>query len=78
MSKLKYRFVVHYQDKHVKEVSDFLSRCDLGIDGFAFKEVFTFDYSKEEKPISYFKDLFTKAFDQLGRTIIHIEGGKIE
>lgn len=55
-----------------------MQKLDLHTGDICHKEEFTFKYSKEEKPIEYFKDLFRQAFDSIECTIIHIEGGKIE
>jgi len=55
-----------------------MSKLDLGMDGLALREVITFEYTKEEKPIQYFKDLINTAYERMGCKIIDIKGGKIE
>jgi hypothetical protein len=59
-------------------VNDFLGSCDLGIDTICIKDVITFNYTREEKPVSYFKDILKLAMENSECQIIHIEGGKIE
>ena len=75
---LKYRFEISYQTPHIKKASDFMTKLDLGTKECFIKDVLTFEYTKEEKPIQYFKDILTKAFVMMDYTLIHIEGGKIE
>lgn len=62
----------------MKAASDFLKKCDLGMEGICVKDVITFRYSREEKSVSYFKDLITQAMEMTGHTVLQIEGGKIE
>ena len=75
---IKYRFEIWYQTKYMKQTSDFLSKCDLGTDCVCLKEVITFNYTKEEKPIDYFKGLIKQAMESGECTLVQIEGGKIE
>lgn len=75
---LKYRFEVWYQTKGLREVSEFLSKCDLGMDGMCIKDVITFSYTKEEKPVSYFKELIKMAMESCDCQLVQIVGGKIE
>lgn len=77
-SPLKYRFEILYQTPNLRQVSNFMGNLDLGIDTLCFKDVITFHYTKEEKPVSYFKELIRKALESIGHTLIKIEGGKIE
>lgn len=51
---------------------------DVGVLEFCFKDVITFNYTEEEKPISYFKELIDKAMKEFGYVLMNIEGGKIE
>lgn len=75
---LKYRFDILYQTKQLKQVNDFMNTLDLGMDSICLKETYAFNYTAEEKPISYFKDLITQAIKSCGGTVLKIEGGKIE
>lgn len=75
---MKYRFVVVFQTPQLKKISDFLSCLDLGHECFAYKEVMSFSYTKEEKPVSYFKDLIKQAVENSGHVFLYVEGGKIE
>ena len=75
---LKYRFEILYQTTNLRRVSNFMEKLDLGMDEFCFKEVIAFNYTKEEKPVSYFKELIQQAMESIGHTLIKIEGGKIE
>jgi len=75
---LKYRFEFYYQDSSLRDLSSLMSKLDLGMDGLALREVITFEYTKEEKPIQYFKDLINTAYERMGCKIIDIKGGKIE
>lgn len=76
--RIKYRFEILYQTPNLKQASDFLGKLDLGINEFCFKEVITFTYTKQEKPISYFKELIHHSMKETGYIPIKIEGGKIE
>jgi len=73
-----YRFEIIYQSKNLKDVSDFMSKLDLGTGEIGIYETITFQYTKEEKPISYFKELIKKAYEELGCVVLKIKGGKIE
>lgn len=75
---LKYRFVVHYQTPHLKQVSDFMRKFDLGDREYTLEEIIQFACHSEEKPVSYFKDLIAQAFASIDHILVHIEGGKIE
>lgn len=75
---LKYRFEILYQTPRLKRASDFLRRMDLGMQKTAYKEVMTFTYTNEEKPISYFKNLIRIAMEESGFVLLEITGGKIE
>jgi hypothetical protein len=75
---IKYRFEVWYQTKNAKAVSDFLDKCDLGIVNVCLKEIIQFNYTKEEKPISYFKHLIQTAYESYECTVLDIRGGKME
>lgn len=75
---LKYRFEIVYQTPNLIQANEFMACCDLGIGALCFKEVIYFSYTKEEKPVSYFKDLIRQALEAIGHTLVKIEGGKIE
>ena len=74
---IKYRFEITYQNKWVIQASEFISKLDLGIDGFGIKETATFS-SKKDLSIQTIKDTFHKAYESCECKILHIEGGKIE
>lgn len=74
---MKYRFEITYQNKYVKQASDFLRKCDLGIDAFGIKEIISFTSQKDIK-ISEIKEKIDQAYESCDCKILHIEGGKIE
>jgi hypothetical protein len=78
MKSLIYRFEVWYQTKNLRLISEFLQKCDLGMDGMCIKDVITFTYTREEQPIDYFKELIVQAMAACEGNVVHIEGGKIE
>ncbi len=43
----KYRFDIIWQSKHMKAVSDFLQKCDLGTGQIGIKESFEFRSEKD-------------------------------
>lgn len=78
MTHIKYRFEIWYQTKNLRQIGYLLKTFDLGIDGLCTKDVITFVYTAEEKPISYFKELIKQAMESCERTVLKIEGGKVE
>jgi hypothetical protein len=48
------------------------------MDGMCIKDVITFSYTKEEKPVSYFKELIKMAMESCDCQLVQIVGGKIE
>jgi hypothetical protein len=75
---IRYRFEISYQTERLKMVNDFMNRCDLNIGDLCMKDVICFSYSKEEKPIEYFKDLIKQSVELAGGRLVHVEGGKVE
>ncbi len=75
---ITYRFTVTYQTRNFKQASDFIKKCDLNIGGFYLEESLSFKYTKEEKPIQYFKDLIKQAYEACDCVVNEIKGGKIE
>ena len=73
-----YRFEIIYQSPLMKQVSDFMKKLDLGEQEFCIRETIHFQYSKEEKPVAYFKDLIKQALEACDCKLLDIEGGKIE
>lgn len=74
---MKYRFEVIYQNKWVKQASEFLDKCDLGIGDVGVEEVMTFT-SKKDLEISELKEIIKKAYQSCECQLLHIEGGKVE
>jgi len=75
---LRYRFEITYQTHGMKLVSAFMEKFDLGFEEIYTKDVYTFNYTEEEKPVSYFKELLRKALENCDCTVFEITGGKIE
>lgn len=78
MAAIKYRFDIWYQTPQIKQVNDFMQKLDLGMDTICLKESYGFNYTAEEKPISYFKGLITQAIESCEGRVLRIEGGKVE
>lgn len=78
MNKIKYRFEVWYRTKPLAQVAEFLAKLDLGMEYVCYKDSIVFSYTKEEKPVQYFKDLIKQAMEMAECVLVHVEGGKVE
>jgi len=74
---MKYRFEIFYANKYLQQVSDYMSKLDLGMDGMAIKEIMTFE-SKKDLNIKQIKELIIQGYEQCECKVINIEGGKVE
>ncbi len=61
----------------MKEVSDFLQKCDLGTGQIGIKESFEFR-SEKDMTTDFIKEKFNQVCEEIEYTLIHIEGGKVE
>lgn len=73
----KYRFECLLQHNKLKEVSDFLKKCDINTGEICHKEVFEMTCWKES-PVYKIKETLTHALTALDYNVIDIKGGKIE
>lgn len=76
--KTHYRFTVTYQTQHMRDTCNFLDMCDLNVGQVCIEQVYEFDYTKEPKPIEYFKRLFTQAFESIDCFLVDVRGGIVE
>ena len=74
---MKYRFKIIHQNKWVKDSSEFLSKMDLGFEGFGITEIIEFT-SKKDLDINQIKEKIKEAIESCEGKLLHIEGGKIE
>lgn len=74
---MKYRFEIIYQTKWIKQASDFMSKCDLGVGEIGIKETITFQ-SQKDLIISDIKEKINQAMNESECKLLHIEGGKVE
>ncbi len=74
---MKYRFEIIYQSENIKEISDFLNRCDLNIGTIGVRETITFT-SQKDLSLSDIKEKIKEAMQESGCKLLHIEGGKVE
>jgi|GEM_PF-3065536 len=74
---MKYRFEIHYMNKLLKEIGEFMSKLDLCHNIYALKEIMTFTAQKQLS-IKELKDLITEAYKSCDCEVINIEGGTVE
>lgn len=77
MKKFKYRFDIAYQTKYLRQISDFLRKCDLGGDGFCFREIYEMVCNKDND-VNILKEVIKQAYENAECNILQIEGGKWE
>lgn len=74
---VKYRFEILYQNKSMKQVSEFMRKCDLDLGDICINETYEMTTSKE-RDIQEIKGLLYQAFEAAECEILKIEGGKVE
>lgn len=74
---MKYKFEIIYANKNMKQVTDFLNKCDLNIGKIGKVEVMTFN-SENELSIKEVKETIKEAYESCECEVLNIEGGKVE